>query len=353
MSKIFGDAGTDSVVFDIHDFDTYPHLLMQEIIKFAKGEVIHFARDAEGRLLEINGITNLEVKSHCQFIYDSKTTSIHCFSNNFDDNPITANHLKFGNFHFYPLGQVIHCIHDEIDVYPEEGKIQNQHNYFKIFTSDSGMIVKILNNRDVVFQAEYSADKRLVCRIVNGIETNFEYDAGIIHTKTVYSDNVLDEKFRFEYSKNRIEQVYDITNNTDQLKFVYKYSQDDSVNLNLNLISDGVKRRYFSKNGSLLASICLPLDNTKDLTDFVLPSLHDIPVTFKTVELVLIDEESNNIRIIHKENGHILFDQTGIYNNGLLTKVINGKECINLTCLSSLFRSRHWMDLTEFDDGVL
>jgi hypothetical protein len=353
VSKIFSDDVTESAVFDIHDFDRYPHVLMQEVIKFIKGEEIHFARDDKGKLLEINGITNNQLKSHCQFIHDNQTTSIHCFSNNCDDMIISTNNLKFGNFHFYPLGQEIHCIQDEFDLFPGDGKIENQHNYFKIFTNDSGMIVKVDNNHKVIYEAEYSADNRLLYQNAYGIETKFEYDAGIILTKMQQIDNVLIEKSRFEYSNNRIEQVYDITNSTGQLKTVHNYSHTDSGHLNINLIGDGVKRRYFNKNGSLVAKICLPLENPKDLTDFVLPSLHDIPVTFKTVELVVIDEESKNIRIIKKENGQIQLDQTGFYNNGLLTKIINHKDSINSTCLFSLFRSRHWTDLTEFDDGVL
>ena len=88
-------------------------------------------------------------------------------------------------------------------------------------------------------------------------------------------------------------------------------------------------------------------------TEITNVKLKDIPHTFENVDLVLVDQDTSNMRIIQKYNGTRHIDQTAVFNNGLISTVYNspGSECNSL--LPTFFTSRHWSAILENDDNIL
>ncbi len=338
-------------------FESYPIYLLDYILQFAKGTSIEIDRDESNRVKRLTGMIDGEIESDIVFIYDDDTTTIHCYCHNCEHDPIsTQERLSFADLHIYLAKErQLNFSIDNTEFYPECREIKKYHSFHKIVFDNFGRVINIQQDNKPWYRAEYDDQQKLIRKALSTISTEYQYSNGLLVNKKSMSNDETIEEETFEYADNQPGPVrtFSISELSLRLKNLNVYCKTSSETFRLGLEFDGVPRYYYTSSGNLFLKVLLPLDaSTRGIPEGIC-ELEDIPEKFDTIEMYLVDTETNSMRILRKEKGSVVVDQTSRFEDGLLRKVYNEPNALRKTVSTLHFVSRHWTEIVEIDQNIL
>jgi hypothetical protein len=321
-----------------------PLVLIRQIIQFMRGISFLFKRNNDGSIYQIIGLTDGEIISQIDFLYDLDRISIHCACNT-SSFAVVHDGVAFCDIHLkLPTENVWSYTVDLTEINDKNRILNRNHSVRKIVLNQHGDLLQMVDGDTPIYTAEYTETGFLKRETQPNLITDWEYKNGILKSaKTYRNDAVLSHRI-FEINKKKIGpvreyEVKDSIKTLTRINFLIDVSQEQ---VPIKLLPDGVIRTYYNLSGEFFAKFYLPINNSSSNEVLEIESLSDIPDKLQTVHMVLVDTDTGSMRIIEKEGGNFLIDQVVIYENGLLLKIFNTPESKYDGCLLDPFEKKRW-----------